>query len=59
MPVRLPVARPILAVLVVPVLGLVMLTTSLASLAIVAGAEHGVPGAAGAHAEAAGTGSGN
>src|SRR5262245_37295719 len=32
--------RPVLAVAVVPVLGLVMLTTSLASLAIVAGADH-------------------
>jgi hypothetical protein len=58
-PVRLPVLRPMLALLVVPVLGLVMLTTSLASLAIVAGAEHGMPGGAGAHAEVRDTGSGN
>jgi hypothetical protein len=38
--------RTVLAIAVVPVLGLVMLTTSLASLAIVAGADHGAaPGA--------------
>lgn len=39
----LPAVRPLLAVAIVPVLGLVMLTTSLATLAIGAGAEHGVP----------------
>ena len=48
-----PVARPLLAIAVVPVLGLVMLTTSLATLAIGAGADHGAPGAV--HAEATGT----
>jgi hypothetical protein len=47
---RFSAARPLLAVAIVPVLGLVMLTTSLASLAIVAGAEHGAPGLAGGHA---------
>jgi len=43
---RVPSTRAMLAIAVVPVLGLVMLTTSLASLAIVAGADHGAaPGA--------------
>ena len=42
-------ARSLMAVTVVPVLGLVMLTTSLASLAIVAGADHGAPATAGGH----------
>jgi hypothetical protein len=41
---QFPAARSVLAVTVVPVLGLVLLTTSLATLAIGAGAEHGVPG---------------
>ena len=41
---RFPAARPLVALTVVPVLGLVMLTTSLATLAIGAGAEHGAPG---------------
>ena len=50
-------ARPLLAVAVVPVLGLVMLTASLASLAIVAGAEHGAPGPAAPHAEVMRSGS--
>jgi hypothetical protein len=40
----LPAARAVAVVTVVPVLGLVLLTTSLATLAIGAGAEHGVPG---------------
>jgi hypothetical protein len=43
---RVPSTGAMLAIAVVPVLGLVMLTTSLASLAIVAGADHGAaPGA--------------
>jgi hypothetical protein len=41
---RAPAVRSLVAVMVVPVLGLVMLTTSLATLAIGAGAEHGAPG---------------
>lgn len=44
--VRSPAARTLVAVTVVPVLGLVLLTTSLATLAIGAGAEHGMPGSA-------------
>jgi hypothetical protein len=52
--VRVPAARPVLAVMIVPVLGLVMLTTSLASLAVVGGAEHGAHGAAGGNAEVVG-----
>jgi hypothetical protein len=43
-------ARSLVAVTVVPVLGLVMLTASLASLATVAGADHGAPGTTGRHA---------
>jgi hypothetical protein len=46
-------ARPLLAIAVVPVLGLVMLTTSLATLAIGAGAAHGAAAMPG-HAEPAG-----
>jgi hypothetical protein len=43
---RVRVTRTVLAIAVVPVLGLVILTAALASLAIVAGADHGVaPGA--------------
>jgi hypothetical protein len=47
---RFSAARSLVAVTVVPVLGLVMLTASLASLAIVAGADHGAPGPTGGHA---------
>jgi hypothetical protein len=47
---RCAIVRPLLAVGVVPVVGLVVLTTSLASLAIVAGADHGMPHADGGHA---------
>jgi hypothetical protein len=45
---RVPATGSIAAVAVVPVLGLVLLTASLASLAIVAGAEHGAPPTPGA-----------